>query len=167
MKEEKFNLKKIKITTILTLIVIFICNAIADWAKISQRIKIGWNRGHYPEATFLEFTTAEIIIFSILVIPTAILPLFYFMNQKEILKFKWKLKTKIIYGILDKYETEYHLSIHGMIQNQYLKDIKCNINLIPYNPTEKNEFKKPEGSAIMKFKYILEHLKTLNLNVNS
>lgn len=40
---------------------------------------------------------------------------------------------------------------------QYLKDIKCNINLIPYNPTENNEFKKPAGSAIMKFKYILEH----------
>ncbi len=39
----------------------------------------------------------------------------------------------------------------------FLKDIKCNINLIPYNPTENNEFKKPERSAIMKFKYILEH----------
>lgn len=40
---------------------------------------------------------------------------------------------------------------------EFLKDIKCNINLIPYNPIEKNDYKKPSGSAIMKFKYILEH----------
>ncbi len=39
----------------------------------------------------------------------------------------------------------------------YLKDIKCNINLIPYNPVDKNEFKKPDNNSIMKFKYILEH----------
>lgn len=39
----------------------------------------------------------------------------------------------------------------------YLKDIKCNINLIPYNSTEKNEFEKPSNNSIMKFKYILEH----------
>lgn len=40
---------------------------------------------------------------------------------------------------------------------EYLKDIKCNINLIPYNPIEKSEFKKSKNDAIMKFKYILEH----------
>lgn len=39
----------------------------------------------------------------------------------------------------------------------FLKDIKCNINLIPYNPVEGSEFKKPSNNAIMKFKYILEH----------
>lgn len=39
----------------------------------------------------------------------------------------------------------------------FLKDIKCNINLIPYNPVEKTEFKKSEGISIMKFKYILEN----------
>lgn len=39
----------------------------------------------------------------------------------------------------------------------YLRDLKCNINLIPYNSTEKNGFKKPDNSTIMKFKYILEH----------
>lgn len=39
----------------------------------------------------------------------------------------------------------------------FLKDIKCNINLIPYNPTEKNDFQKPSNNAVMKFKYILEH----------
>lgn len=39
----------------------------------------------------------------------------------------------------------------------FLKDIKCNINLIPYNPVEKNNFEKPSNNAIMKFKYILEH----------
>ena len=39
----------------------------------------------------------------------------------------------------------------------YLHDIKCNINLIPYNPTEKNDYQKPSSNSIMKFKYLLEH----------
>lgn len=39
----------------------------------------------------------------------------------------------------------------------YLKNIKCNINLIPYNSTDENGFSKPKSDAIMKFKYILEH----------
>ena len=39
----------------------------------------------------------------------------------------------------------------------YLHDVKCNINLIPYNPTEKNDYQKPSNNSIMKFKYLLEH----------
>ena len=39
---------------------------------------------------------------------------------------------------------------------EYLKDIKCNINLIPYNPVKSNDFKKPNKKDMMKFKYILE-----------
>ena len=39
----------------------------------------------------------------------------------------------------------------------YLSDLKCNINLIPYNPTEKNDYKRPDTNAIMKFKALLEH----------
>lgn len=39
----------------------------------------------------------------------------------------------------------------------FLKDIKSNINLIPYNPVSGSEFEKPSNNAIMKFKYILEH----------
>lgn len=39
----------------------------------------------------------------------------------------------------------------------YLKDIKCNINLIPYNPTEKNYYQRPSNNSIMKFKYLMEH----------
>lgn len=39
----------------------------------------------------------------------------------------------------------------------FLHDIKCNINLIPYNPVEKNIFEKPSKNAVMKFKYLLEH----------
>lgn len=39
----------------------------------------------------------------------------------------------------------------------FLKDIKCNINLIPYNSTGKSDFQKPSNTACMKFKYILEH----------
>ena len=39
----------------------------------------------------------------------------------------------------------------------YLHDIKCNINLIPYNPTAKNDYQRPNNNSIMKFKYLLEH----------
>ena len=39
---------------------------------------------------------------------------------------------------------------------EYLKDIKCNINLIPYNSTEKNDYQKPSGNSIMRFKSLLE-----------
>jgi 23S rRNA (adenine2503-C2)-methyltransferase len=39
----------------------------------------------------------------------------------------------------------------------FLKDLKCNINLIPYNPVPNDKFEKPNGGEIMKFKYILEH----------
>lgn len=40
---------------------------------------------------------------------------------------------------------------------EYLKDIKCNINLIPYNPTAYNDYKRPSNNSIMKFKCLLEH----------
>ena len=39
----------------------------------------------------------------------------------------------------------------------FLKDLKCNINLIPYNSVIENDFKKPSGNDIMKFKFLLEH----------
>jgi 23S rRNA (adenine2503-C2)-methyltransferase len=38
-----------------------------------------------------------------------------------------------------------------------LHEIKCNVNLIPYNSTEQNDFHKSRKDAIMKFKYVLEH----------
>ncbi len=38
-----------------------------------------------------------------------------------------------------------------------LKDLKCNINLIPYNSTSNDKFKKSSNNNIMKFKYLLEH----------
>lgn len=40
---------------------------------------------------------------------------------------------------------------------EFLRGMKCNINLIPYNPVSENDYKKPSNNAIMKFKYILEH----------
>lgn len=40
---------------------------------------------------------------------------------------------------------------------EYLAPIKCNINLIPYNPTEKNDYQRPSNNSIQKFKYLLEH----------
>ena len=39
---------------------------------------------------------------------------------------------------------------------EYLHDLKCNINLIPYNPTEKNDYKRPSNNSIMRFKSLLE-----------
>lgn len=38
----------------------------------------------------------------------------------------------------------------------YLHNLKCNINLIPYNSTEKNDYQKPSGNSIMRFKSLLE-----------
>ena len=38
----------------------------------------------------------------------------------------------------------------------YLYDLKCNVNLIPYNPTEKNDYQKPSNNSIMRFKSLLE-----------
>lgn len=39
----------------------------------------------------------------------------------------------------------------------FIRDIKCNVNLIPYNSTDNELFKKSDKSSIMKFKYVLEH----------
>ncbi len=38
----------------------------------------------------------------------------------------------------------------------FIKDIKCNVNLIPYNPIKEAEYKKPDRKDVMKFRYILE-----------
>ena len=39
---------------------------------------------------------------------------------------------------------------------QYLHDLKCNINLIPYNPTAENDYKRPSNNSVMRFKSLLE-----------
>ena len=39
----------------------------------------------------------------------------------------------------------------------FLKGIKCNVNLIPYNAVDNTGLKKSTNDSIMKFKYILEH----------
>jgi len=39
---------------------------------------------------------------------------------------------------------------------KFLKDIKCNINLIPYNSVDETKYKKPDKKNVMMFKYILE-----------
>ena len=38
---------------------------------------------------------------------------------------------------------------------EYLKDLKCNINLIPYNSVD-DKFQKPDKKTMLKFKYLLE-----------
>lgn len=39
----------------------------------------------------------------------------------------------------------------------YLFDLKCNVNLIPYNPTSDNDYERPSNNSVMKFKCLLEH----------
>ena len=39
---------------------------------------------------------------------------------------------------------------------ELLKNLKCNINLIPYNPIKGDNFKKPNKKDMLKFKYLLE-----------
>ena len=39
----------------------------------------------------------------------------------------------------------------------FLNDLKCNINLIPYNSVEETKYRKSSNNDIMKFKYLLEH----------
>ncbi len=41
--------------------------------------------------------------------------------------------------------------------SELLNGMKCNVNLIPYNPVSENSYQKPSNNAIMKFKYLLEH----------
>lgn len=38
----------------------------------------------------------------------------------------------------------------------YIKDLKCNINLIPYNPVGECRYKKSAKKDTMAFKYLLE-----------
>lgn len=40
---------------------------------------------------------------------------------------------------------------------EFMKDLKCNVNLIPYNTVGESIYKKPNNNDIMKFKYIIEH----------
>jgi len=39
----------------------------------------------------------------------------------------------------------------------FLHDLKCNINLIPYNAVDETKYKKPANKDIMRFKFLLEH----------
>lgn len=56
----------------------------------------------------------------------------------------------LIHGFNDTFEVAKELA-------HWLREIKCNINLIPYNSVIENDYKKPSGNDIMKFKYLLEH----------
>ncbi len=55
----------------------------------------------------------------------------------------------LLEGINDSPEDAFELS-------KYLKEIKCNINLIPYNGIGEEKYKKPSRKAISRFKLILE-----------
>jgi len=45
---------------------------------------------------------------------------------------------------------------HALELSKYLKEIKCNVNLIPYNGIGQEKYKKPSQKAISHFKLILE-----------
>lgn len=55
----------------------------------------------------------------------------------------------LIGGITDTKE-------QAMALIEYIKDLKCNINLIPYNPIGVDKYKKPNKKDVMIFKYLLE-----------
>lgn len=38
-----------------------------------------------------------------------------------------------------------------------LRDLKCNVNLIPYNSVDETKYKKSTNNDIMQFKYLIEH----------
>lgn len=75
--------------------------------------------------------------------------------KKALIEFNKKTKDRItieyilIGGLNDTKECALELI-------EFLKDIKCNINLIPYNPVGSDSFKKPAKKDMMKFKYFLE-----------
>ncbi len=75
--------------------------------------------------------------------------------KKALIEFNKKTKDRItieyilIGGLNDTKECAIELV-------EFIKDIKCNINLIPYNPVSNNTFKKPDKKDMMKFKYFLE-----------
>lgn len=56
----------------------------------------------------------------------------------------------LIHGFNDTVECAKELAF-------FLKDLKCNINLIPYNAVNDTKYKKSTNNDIMKFKYLLEH----------
>ena len=56
----------------------------------------------------------------------------------------------LIHGFNDTVESAKELAY-------FLKDIKCNINLIPFNNVNDTKYKKSTNNDIMKFKYLLEH----------
>ena len=56
----------------------------------------------------------------------------------------------LIHGFNDTTESAKELAY-------FLKDLKCNINLIPYNAVNDTKYKKSSNNDIMKFKYLLEH----------
>lgn len=56
----------------------------------------------------------------------------------------------LIHGFNDTTECAKELAI-------LLRDLKCNINLIPYNAVNDTKYKKSSNNDIMKFKYLLEH----------
>ena len=75
--------------------------------------------------------------------------------KKALINFNQKTKDRItIEYILIKDLNDSKNNALELIE--YLKDIKCNINLIPYNPINNSIYQKPDKKTMMKFKYLLE-----------
>ncbi len=56
----------------------------------------------------------------------------------------------LIHGFNDTPEAAKELAL-------LLRDLKCNINLIPYNSVDDTKYKKSTNNDIMQFKYLMEH----------
>lgn len=76
--------------------------------------------------------------------------------KDALLKYSQKTKDRVtIEYILIKDLNDTKECAHELIT--YLKDLKCNINLIPYNSiNDKAGYQKPDKKTMMKFKYLLE-----------
>lgn len=74
--------------------------------------------------------------------------------KKALLKYSEKTKDRVtIEYILIKDLNDTKECARELIE--YLKDLKCNINLIPYNSVD-DKFEKPDKKTMLKFKYLLE-----------
>ena len=75
--------------------------------------------------------------------------------KKALLNYSYKTKDRVtIEYILIKDLNDSVECAKELIE--YLKDLKCNINLIPYNSVAEDKYQKPDKKTMMKFKYILE-----------
>ena len=120
-----------------------IANKIEDFAKLNSQSTLAWSL-HAPFDNIRNEIMAINKKYPINDVKKAI------KKYIDITGNRVTIEYLLIKDLTDTYECA-----KGLVE--LLKDIKCNINLIPYNPVTENDYKKPSGTSVMKFKCILEH----------